>query len=254
MKPARILTLLFLFAAFGAAAQGGRDAIEEQKRVIAAPGKEDCRRGTRDLEDTGRPRRHRGTGSPPGTQLDSRNQLLEETEKQARLLLQGDIRTDSVAGNLSSALERNRTQYAEMVREAYRNYKHNNYLTYIFSSRDFTDVAKKITNLREVASMRERKLHDIAALSEQVAREKELLDRRKRSLDSVTQNLTAQKQKLQRDSRNARANIRQMSQKEKQALQRKLSQDSSSTWPSASCANSPKAIPRVRRSRPRPRG
>ena len=31
--------------------------------------------------------------------------------------------------------------------------------------------------------MRERKLHDIAALSEQVAREKELLDRRKRSLD-----------------------------------------------------------------------
>ena len=112
-----------------------------------------------------------------------------------------------------------------MVREAYRNYKHNNYLTYIFSSRDFADVAKKITNLREVASMRERKLHDIAALSEQVAREKELLDRRKRSLDSVTQNLTAQKQKLQRDSRNARANIRQMSQKEKQALQRKLSQE-----------------------------
>ncbi len=48
---------------------------------------------------------------------------------------------------------------------AYRNYKHNNYLTYIFSSRDFADIAKKITNLREVASMRERKLHDIAALS-----------------------------------------------------------------------------------------
>lgn len=41
----------------------------------------------------------------------------------------------------------------------------------------------------------------------------------------MTQNLTAQKQKLQRDSRNARANIRQMSQKEKQALQRKLSQE-----------------------------
>ena len=73
--------------------------------------------------------------------------------------------------------------------------------------------------------MRERKLHDISALSEQVAREKELLDRRKLALDSVTQNLTAQKQKLQRDSRNARANIRQMSQKEKQALQRKLSQE-----------------------------
>ena len=73
-----------------------------------------------------------------------------------------------------------------MVREAYRNYRHNNYLTYIFSSRDFADMARKLTNLREVASMRERKLQDIAALSKQVAEEKELLDRRKRSLDSVT--------------------------------------------------------------------
>ena len=53
------------------------------------------------------------------------------------------------AGNLSAKLERDRAQYGEMVREAYRNYKHNNYLTYIFSSRDFTDVARKITALRE---------------------------------------------------------------------------------------------------------
>ena len=225
MKPARILTLLFLFAAFGAAAQGGRDAIEEQKRVIAALEKRiaDEERAISKIQEGRAATEERVRRL--ARQLDSRNQLLEETEKQARLLREEISRTDSVAGNLSSALERNRTQYAEMVREAYRNYKHNNYLTYIFSSRDFTDVAKKITNLREVASIRERKLHDIAALSEQVAREKELLDRRKRSLDSVTQNLTAQKQKLQRDSRTARANIRQMSQKEKQALQRKLSQE-----------------------------
>lgn len=225
MKPARILTLLFLFAAFTAAAQGGRDAIEEQKRVIAALEKRiaDEERAISKIQEGRAATEERVRRL--ARQLDSRNQLLEETEKQARLLRKEISRTDSVAGDLSSALERNRTQYAEMVREAYRNYKHNNYLTYIFSSRDFTDVAKKITNLREVASMRERKLHDIAALSEQVAHEKAQLDRRKRSLDSVTQNLTAQKQKLQRDSRNARANIRQMSQKEKQALQRKLSQE-----------------------------
>ena len=225
MKPARILTLLFLFAAFTAAAQGGRDAIEEQKRVIAALEKRiaDEERAISKIQEGRAATEERVRRL--ARQLDSRNQLLEETEKQVRLLRKEISRTDSVAGDLSSALERNRTQYAEMVREAYRNYKHNNYLTYIFSSRDFADVAKKITNLREVASMRERKLHDIAALSEQVAREKALLDRRKRSLDSVTQNLTAQKQKLQRDSRNARANIRQMSQKEKQALQRKLSQE-----------------------------
>lgn len=131
MKPARILTLLFLFAAFTAAAQGGRDAIEEQKRVIAALEKRiaDEERAISKIQEGRAATEERVRRL--ARQLDSRNQLLEETEKQVRLLRKEISRTDSVAGDLSSALERNRTQYAEMVREAYRNYKHNNYLTYI---------------------------------------------------------------------------------------------------------------------------
>lgn len=225
MKPARILpTFLLLIAALTAAAQSD-PKIEEQKRVIAAL-EQRIAAEERELSiiKQGRAATEERVRRL-ARQLDSRNQLLEATEKQARLLREEISRTDSVAGDLNSTLERNRAQYAEMVREAYRNYKHNNYLTYIFSSRSFTDVARKLTNLREVASMRERKLQDIAALSKQVAEEKALLDRRKRSLDSVTQQLTAQKQKLQRDARNARTSIRQMSQKEKTALQRKMAQE-----------------------------
>ncbi len=225
MKPARILpTFLLLIAALTAAAQSD-PKIEEQKRVIAALEQ----RIAAEERELSKIKQGRAATEERvrrlARQLDSRNQLLEATEKQARLLREEISRTDSVAGDLNSTLERNRAQYAEMVREAYRNYKHNNYLTYIFSSRSFTDVARKLTNLREVASMRERKLQDIAALSKQVAEEKALLDRRKRPLDSVTQQLTAQKQKLQRDARNARTSIRQMSQKEKTALQRKMAQE-----------------------------
>lgn len=225
MKPARILsTFLLLIAALTAAAQSD-PKIEEQKRVIAALEQ----RIAAEERELSKIKQGRAATEERvrrlARQLDSRNQLLEATEKQARLLREEISRTDSVAGDLNSTLARNRAQYAEMVREAYRNYKHNNYLTYIFSSRSFTDVARKLTNLREVASMRERKLQDIAALSKQVAEEKALLDRRKRSLDSVTQQLTAQKQKLQRDARNARTSIRQMSQKEKTALQRKMAQE-----------------------------
>lgn len=225
MKPARILpTFLLLIAALTAAAQSD-PKIEEQKRVIAALEQ----RIAAEERELSKIKQGRAATEERvrrlARQLDSRNQLLEATEKQARLLREEISRTDSVAGDLNSTLARNRAQYAEMVREAYRNYKHNNYLTYIFSSRSFTDVARKLTNLREVASMRERKLQDIAALSKQVAEEKALLDRRKRSLDSVTRQLTAQKQKLQRDARNARTSIRQMSQKEKTALQRKMAQE-----------------------------
>ncbi len=72
--------------------------------------------------------------------------------------------------------------------------------------------------------MRERKLHDIAALSEQVARE---------GAARPSQTLVGfgdaepHRPETEAPARFAqrRANIRQMSQKEKQALQRKLSQE-----------------------------
>ena len=196
MRPLRILTLAFLLFTLTAAAQTDR-RIEEQKRVIAALEK---RIATEEQEISKIQKGRTATEERVrrlARQIDSRNQLLE----------------------------RDRAQYGEMVREAYRNYKHNNYLTYIFSSRDFTDVARKITALREVASLRERKLRDIEALTAEVRTEKETLDRRKRSLDSVTRSLSAQREKLQRDARNAKASIRSMSQKEKTALQRKIAQE-----------------------------
>lgn len=214
-----------MFTTLHATAQQGSDAIEKQKRVIATL-EQKIANEERELSKL-----KEGRAATEERvrrlvrQLDSRTQLLEETEIQARLLRAEIAHTDSLAGDLNSTLLRNREQYGRMVREAYRNYKQNNYLTYLFSSRDFTDVARKINNIREIAAMRERKLHDISALTKQVAEEKELLAQRKRSLDSVTMKLTAQKQKLERDTRNARTNVRQMSQKEKASLQRKVSQE-----------------------------
>lgn len=224
MKPALLLTLGMLLFTLGASAQTD-SRIEKQKRVIADLEK----RIANEEREISKLKKGRAATEERvrrlARQIDSRSQLLDETEKQASLLREEIARKDSVAGDLASTLERNRAQYAEMVREAYRNYRQNNYLTYLFSSRDFADVARKLTALREIASVRERKMRDIEALTEQVRTEKEELDRRHRSLDSVTQQLSAQREKLQRDSRNARASIQSMTRQEKSALQRKIAQE-----------------------------
>ena len=224
MKPLRILlTLGLLLLAFGVTAQN--DRIARQKKVIADLEK----RIAREEQEIAKLQKGRAASEERirrlARQIDSRTQLLDETEKEATLLREEIARKDSVAGDLAATLERHRSQYAEMVREAYRNYRHNNYTTFLFSSRDFGDMARKITTLREIASMRERRMRDIEQLGEQVRVEKEELDRRRRSLDSVTRQLESQRAKLERDSRNARANIRTMSQKEKSALQRKIAQE-----------------------------
>lgn len=226
MKPIRKLlaALLLALSVSGAVAQNDAQ-IWEQKRIIASLEKRiaaeereisKLRQGRTSTEE--RIRRL-------ARQIDSRTQLLDATEKEASLLREEIARKDSVAGGLSAALERNREQYAAMVREAYRNYRHNNYLTYIFSSRDFADAARRIANLRAVASMRESKLRDIRSLSEQVRTEQEELGRRKLSLDSATRRLSSQRERLQLDSRNARASVSRLSKKEKAALQRKIAQE-----------------------------
>lgn len=226
MRRLRILIFTGLLAllAPGVSAQTDK-RIEEQKRIIASIEKRiadeeaqiaKLKKGREANEE--RVRRL-------ARQIDSRSQLIDANEKQARLLQDEITRTDSVAGSLTAKLELYRAQYGEMVREAYRNYRNNNYIAYLFSARSFADVARKITVLREVAALREQKLRDITALDIQVRTEREALDNRKRSLDSVMRHLTSQREKLERDSRNAKASIRTMSQQEKKALQRKVSQE-----------------------------
>lgn len=172
--------VLFLFLLLGAgslAAQNTDQQIAAQKRLIADLEKQIAR------EEQEISKLKKGRASAEETvrrlarQIDSRNQLLDVTERDARKLEVEVARTDSVARGLSASLDAHKRRYAEMVREAYRNYKHNNYLTYLFSSSDFNQVARRITNLREVAAMRERQMEQIVTLSEQVSVERTRLTR-----------------------------------------------------------------------------
>lgn len=225
MKPCRLLpTLLLLLAMVPAVAQNSAK-IEEQKRVIANLEKKiaaeeeqiaNLKKGRAATEE----RTRRLT-----RQIESRHRLMEETEKQVRLLRQEIARKNSEVGDLSAAYARHRQQYAAMVREAYRNYRHQNYLTYLFSAHDFADMAHKIAVLREAAAARENKMREIAALSERVKSEREELDARRKALGATTTKLARQKVDLERDAEQARTELERMSEKEKSALQRKVAQE-----------------------------
>ncbi len=158
-------------------------------------------------------------------QIESRNDLLEATEKSAKRIERERDESQRRADSLADALDENREQYAEMVREAYRNYQHNNYITYILSSDDFTDIARRITYLRRVAQMREAKLALIDVTSIRLREQQQILDQRKDEAEATARKLSDQRSKLQRDSRNAKATISQLSKRERAALQKKSLQE-----------------------------
>lgn len=158
-------------------------------------------------------------------QIESRNQLLNANRRQINLLNRDISRTDSTARHLASQLEQTKAQYAELVRESYRNYRHNNYLSYIFSSESFTDVVRRISILRNIALVRSEKIKEIDSLRGEVARHRDTLAIRKESLTTTRRNLNSQKQKLQKDANAARSTVKRLTKQEKQALQNKIARE-----------------------------
>ena len=177
-------------------------------------------------------------------QIASRRQLLDETESQLSLLAEQLAASDSTAGALNVRLERYRAQYAAMVREAYRNYKQNSYLTYIFASKDFADVARRIANIRGVAKLREAKLREIAETAQEVGRQQELLAAQQQALDSTRRNGPV----TNATSATPRHDCNACRRAKRPYCAKRSGRRSSSTRPSPNCRNSPRATRREPRS------
>lgn len=218
------LLLLFCFAALSAVAQNDK-RIEEQRKAIAALEKKIAD------EEAQISKLKKGRASTEerakrlARQIESRNQLITENEREAALLRGEIARTDSVATGLENDLERTRAQYKALAREAYRNYRQNNYISYLFSSKSFADIARRLTAMREMALLRERKLQEIASLQTSVAAERTKLDEQKQSLDASTRRATTQRERLKRDASAAKKEIKNLSQRERKAVQRKMEQE-----------------------------
>ncbi|MFI3259512.1 MAG: peptidoglycan DD-metalloendopeptidase family protein [Rikenellaceae bacterium] len=153
------------------------------------------------------------------SQVEARNRLLAELAKEEKIL-RGDISTaDTNLVRLTGEIEQERKYYAEMVREAYRNYANRNVLTYLFTSDSFEDMAHKVANLRAVATLRAQRIDRIDSLSKQQTKERATLVSRGKELAAVEDDLKKQKSKLQSDVTRARKNISEMSAKERKVLQ-----------------------------------
>ena len=155
-------------------------------------------------------------------QINSRNTLLSRTEGEILSIEKNIALNDNMITQTREEYDTEREKYAEMVREAYRNHRQNNYATYILASESFTDIARRIANIRAVASLRAARLHRIDSLGKALEAQQTTLAERRHKLDSVKGKAVAQRDKLQKDVKSAQRTMNQLSTKEKAALREKL--------------------------------
>ena len=155
-------------------------------------------------------------------QINSRNSLLRSTEREIGSIERNITLNDSLLASGSRQLEYEQERYSEMVREAYRNYKQNNYITYILASKGFGDAARRIANIRSVASLRIERMRRIDSLSQAITQKQEKLASDRHALDSVRRKTELQRAKLQTDVKSAQRAMNQLSSKEQAALREKM--------------------------------
>ena len=155
-------------------------------------------------------------------QINSRNTLLNRTEKEINSIEKNIENNNRMITLTSQKLTDEREKYAEMVREAYRNHRQNNYITYILASKSFSDISRRIANIRAVAELRAERMHRIDSLNNSLSEQQLTLSERMQSLDSVQRKAEAQKLKLQSDVKAAKQAMNQLSTKERAALKEKM--------------------------------
>jgi peptidoglycan hydrolase CwlO-like protein len=155
-------------------------------------------------------------------QINSRNQLLNRTEREIGSIERSIALNDELITKTRQAYDKEREAYAEMVRESYRNYKQNNYITYILASESFEDVARRIANIRAIATLRSERLHRMDSLGAALNEQQLSLNTRRQALDSVQRKAEAQRKKLQSDVNSAKKVMNQLSKREQAALREKM--------------------------------
>ncbi len=155
-------------------------------------------------------------------QINARNQILTRTSRQISAIEEDISLNNKRLEQSQEQLAHEQERYAEMVREAYRNHRQNNYVTYILASENFSDAARRIANIRSVAELRVARMQRIDSLNRTIEEQQQTLSERRSSLDAEKRRAETQRKRLQQDVSSAKKTISQLSKKEQAALREKM--------------------------------
>lgn len=94
----------------------------------------------------------------------NRKKIISSMDKQAKIISNDIYKRNINIETLNEEISVLREDYSAMIVSAYKNYKLNNYLLFLFSSEDFNDATQRITYMKKYNEMRELKAVQIDTL------------------------------------------------------------------------------------------
>lgn len=142
----------------------------------------------------------------------NRKNIISNLEKQSGLIENNIGAKSTTIRSLEQDLNRLRQEYAAMVYDSYKNYKLNNFMLFLFASRDFNDATLRIAYMHRYNRMREQKAVEIDSVSASVGREISSLQSQKEELDKVRRSRNEELTSLDKDETQYRTSSQKLQQ------------------------------------------
>ena len=142
----------------------------------------------------------------------NRKNIITNLEKQSGLIENNIGAKNTTIRSLEQDLNRLRQEYAAMVYDSYKNYKLNNFMLFLFASRDFNDATLRIAYMHRYNRMREQKAAEIDSVSASVGREISSLQSQKEELDKVRRSRNEELTSLDKDETQYRTSSQKLQQ------------------------------------------
>ena len=143
----------------------------------------------------------------------NRKQIIANLEKQTQVI-NGDIGTkNDTVHAMQNELTQLRKEYADMVYAAYKNYKLNNFLVFLFASKDFNDATRRISYMRRYNRMHQQKAEQIKSVADSLHVQIGELENRKAELTKVRDTRTQEVSSLGKDEKQYQSSLSEINTK-----------------------------------------
>lgn len=153
-----------------------------------------------------------------GAKLDNRQKIVRGIETEIGTVA-SDLQTKSEQVTaLQNQYDELKRSYSALIRIAYKNYRNNSFLSFVFSARDFTDAARRLYYVKRIGADIQKKAKELQSLSKRLGQEVVILDGRKKELAELQQQHSAEVVQLENERVQLKKTQDALKGKEKQLL------------------------------------
>lgn len=153
-----------------------------------------------------------------GSKLENRQKIVKGIESEMGTV-SGQLQVKSAeVSRLQKQYDELKNSYSALLRIAYKNYRNNSFLSFLFSARDFTDAARRLYYVKRIGADMQKKAEELRTLNKKLDVEVASLNNRKKELAGLEQQHTTELAQLQAEQGELKKTQAALKGKEKQLL------------------------------------